>query len=108
MFEASETLTLARASKSSHQLRALALVTANTTRRVGRACVLPAEEVQRAMRCEGESPDRFRIVKQRPVPSVRNRGSVRMRVRIRVEGFTSRPEHCFGWFSPTLRRVSGG
>ena len=35
-------------------------------------------------------------------------GSIRMRVRIRIEGFTSRTEHWFGWFSPTLRGVSGG
>jgi hypothetical protein len=65
-FRARETLTLSRAAKFSHQLRALTLDSASTSPRVGRVRVPRIWRLQRAMRSQGESPDESLIVKQRP------------------------------------------
>jgi hypothetical protein len=76
---------------------------ANTSVRVGRTCALRVEELD--ARCE----IRVRALIQVPDcqtaswPNVRRRGPYAQRVRIRIEDGT-----LFGWFSPTLRRISGG
>ena len=65
------------------------------------------ENTSACVRRQGESPGNHHVVKQRPGRT--SGAGVHARERTNpVEGFTSRTEHCFGWFSPTLREISGG